>query len=202
MRKKNGKMSKKAMEREEVAAAVERLKARLEAKVPKMMFPPKTNETSFDLEALMEKNRLLETQLTAAVHTVELLKVAISEEEQALEEDKRALARFEKDAKAEVRQWEQQAKKMHPLLELPDLKDKPRDGAEQIGFVSDDSDDRSIFETDDAELAPVLQQLRSHVDNISQNNQQVDGLTEGISRASMALNELLRQNGGSNSNGG
>ncbi len=82
---------------------------------------------------------------------------------------------------------------MHPLLELPEMEDRPDDGADEIGLVTDSLVDGSALDTEDADLAPILGQLRNHLDSIRWNRSQIDGVTEGIARASMALGGLLHQ---------
>jgi hypothetical protein len=67
------------------------------------------------------------------------------------------------------------------------------DGPEDIGLVSEVIEDDLIFETEDAELAPILGQLTSHMESIYANGQQVRGIEDGISSARAALEGVLGQ---------
>jgi CENP-Q, a CENPA-CAD centromere complex subunit len=148
----------------------------------------------------------LESKLTAAMHSLELLKEAVSSEERGLQADRTLLEDLERDSRAEERIWRQRAKKvcrspvylvltmqMHPLLELPEMGEQPDDGMDEIGLVKDSLADGSVLDTDDADLAAILGQMRNHLDSIRSNRRQMGGVAEGITRASVALSGLLHQ---------
>lgn len=73
------------------------------------------------------------------------------------------------------------------------MEERPDDGADEIGLVPDSLAAGSALDTEDADLASMLGQLRNHLDSIRGNRSQIDGITEGIARASMALGGLLHQ---------
>lgn len=62
--------------------------------------------------------RALESQLTSALHSVELLKAEIEKEEHALEHDRSVLSKLEANAKAEERSQKHQATKVMDI-EIP-----------------------------------------------------------------------------------
>lgn len=82
---------------------------------------------------------------------------------------------------------------MHHLLQLPSANTVLSDGPEEIGLVSDIIDDDTIFDTEDPDLAPVLNQLTSHLESIYANSQQVQGIDDGITSTRAALERVLRQ---------
>jgi hypothetical protein len=73
------------------------------------------------------------------------------------------------------------------------MEEQPDDGVDEIGLVTDSLAEGSLLDTEDADLASVLGQLRNHLDSIRGNRSQIDGVTEGITRASVALSGLLHQ---------
>lgn len=89
---------------------------KLEKRLPRMPFPPKTKDAHFDLEKVLERNRVLEGELTPALHWVELLKGEVEKEEEALERDRVALAELEANAKVEERRRRKQGKKVGWVL--------------------------------------------------------------------------------------
>jgi hypothetical protein len=50
--------------------------------------------------------------MTAALHSVELLKAEIAKEEELLFQDQRQLEELQKNAKKEMKFWQEQAKKV------------------------------------------------------------------------------------------
>jgi hypothetical protein len=56
------------------------------------------------------EQRVLEGQLTTAVHSFGLLKAELEREERLLEHDREQLAKLKKDAKTQSRLWDQQNK--------------------------------------------------------------------------------------------
>jgi CENP-Q, a CENPA-CAD centromere complex subunit len=82
---------------------------------------------------------------------------------------------------------------MHPLLELPEMEEQADDGADEIGLVADSLAEGALLDTEDADLASILSQLRNHLDSIRGNRRQIEGVTEGITRAGVALSGLLHQ---------
>ncbi|KAF2460213.1 CENP-Q, a CENPA-CAD centromere complex subunit-domain-containing protein [Lineolata rhizophorae] len=167
---------------------------KLERQLPRMPFPPNTRDFHFDLEALIDRNRTLENQLTPALHSVEMLKAAIKREEGALEQEQKTLARLEADAKAEERRQARQTAKIHPLLSLPDDFRPAGDDASEIGFVRTAGNQMpTLDDEDDQELAPLLEQLQHHLESISTNMAQVDGIEAAISVADALVGEALSQ---------
>jgi kinetochore protein Fta7 len=146
--------------------------------------------------------------MTAALHSVELLKAEIAKEEELLFQDQNQLEELQKNSKKEMKFWQEQAKKVwnptgyasshfngflqRPAIDLPLLTTEPDDSAEQIGFVSEEIRD-SIFDIRDKDLQPIIYQLRNHLDSIRTNNTQVDGVCDAIREAGISLDSLTHQ---------
>ncbi|OCK77723.1 hypothetical protein K432DRAFT_384432 [Lepidopterella palustris CBS 459.81] len=164
---------------------------RLEGRLPNMPFPPRTKDMHFDLEKVVERNRALENQLTPAQHSVDLLKAAIEKEELHLEADEKVLARLEQNARIEKSRIREQTVKTHPLLRLPKSFEGEGDGPEDIGLKHSKSVDSSIFENPDPDLAPLLDQLRNHIESMQANHIQVHGIHDAMKDARVALDDVL-----------
>lgn len=136
--------------------------------------------------------------MTATIHSIELLKAEIEKQNELLYSDQKRLGDLEKDAKQEVQFWESQAKKVskarvehgrrsnslqkHPLLDLINIKQDIDDGPDDIGLLTD-TKEVSIFEAEDDDLQPVLEQFRNHMESIRANHGQVESIPEAIREA-------------------
>ncbi|KAJ9649390.1 hypothetical protein H2199_000165 [Coniosporium tulheliwenetii] len=165
---------------------------KLERQLPRMPFPPKTKEAHLDLEKVLERNRVLEGELTPALHWVELLKVEIEKEEEALDRDRVALAELEANAKAEERRRRKQVKKAHPLLTESLDHGYEGDDAESIGLVpSSMLADALLLDSPDSDLKPLLEQLQSHLESMQANLGHLEGIDGAILSAREALDDML-----------
>ena len=150
---------------------------------------------------------MLENQLTPAMHSVDLLKAEIEKEEMQLERDQEVLARLEGNAKAEkTRQREQVTKvillyyllrtplmqlQIHPLLRLPKNFEVDGDGPDDINLINSKSTEPSLFDDPDPELAPLLDQLRNHLESMQASHAQVRGIENAMKDTQVALDDVL-----------
>ena len=150
---------------------------------------------------------MLENQLTPAMHSVDLLKAEIEKEEMQLERDQEVLARLEGNAKAEkTRQREQVTKvillyyllrtplmqlQTHPLLRLPKNFEIDGDGPNDINLMNSKLTEPSLFDDPDPEVAPLLDQLRNHLESMQANHVQVRGIENAIKDTQVALDDVL-----------
>lgn len=150
---------------------------------------------------------MLENQLTPAIHSVDLLKAEIEKEEMQLERDQEVLARLEGNAKAEkMRQREQVTKvillyyllrtplmqlQTHPLLRLPKNFEVDGDGPDDINFINSKLTEPSLFDDPDPELAPLLDQLRNHLESMQASHAQVRGIENAMKDTQVALDDVL-----------
>lgn len=150
---------------------------------------------------------MLENQLTPAIHSVDLLKAEIEKEEMQLERDQEVLARLEGNAKAEkMRQREQVTKvillyyllrtplmrlQTHPLLRLPKNFEVDGDGPDDINLINSKLTEPSLFDDPDPELAPLLDQLRNHLESMQASHAQVRGIENAMKDTQVALDDVL-----------
>ena len=150
---------------------------------------------------------MLENQLTPAIHSVDLLKAEIEKEEMQLERDQEVLARLEGNAKAEkTRQREQVTKvvllyyllrtplmqlQTHPLLRLPKNFEVDGDGPDDINLINSKLTEPSLFDDPDPDLAPLLDQLRNHLESMQASHAQVRGIENAMKDAQVALDDVL-----------
>ncbi|KAI9665951.1 MAG: hypothetical protein M1821_003886 [Bathelium mastoideum] len=176
--------------RTEADLAINAAIKKVERRMPRMRFPPKTKDIHFDLDKLTENTRLLESQLTSAIHAVELLKAEIKKEDAALDVDRDQLAELQKNAKAEYRECTKQASKTHPLLQATDS--GPRDDtAEEIRLRKPRANAEDDLEGADPDIANLFQQFSSHLQSMSKNHEQVHGLRDVIMEAQIELDRVL-----------
>ena len=66
------------------------------------------------------------------------------------------------------------------------------DGPEQIGLVSGEADPMidSPFDTNDADLVPILDQLSNHLRSMRENTQQLKDMQPAVTSASIALDSI------------
>ena len=150
---------------------------------------------------------MLENQLTPAMHSVDLLKAEIEKEEMQLERDQEVLARLEGNAKAEkTRQREQVTKvvllyyllrtplmqlQTHPLLRLPKNFEVDGDGPDDINLINSKLTEPSLFDDPDPDLAPLLDQLRNHLESMQASHAQVRGIENAMKDTQVALDDVL-----------
>lgn len=110
--------------RSQASSAVQLVSRKLQRKLTKgLPFPPATRvrrEDDFDFEKILESNRILETQLTPMIHSIELLQAEIAKEEALLESESSDLGQLEANAKNQAAESRRAAKKTH-YLALPDI---------------------------------------------------------------------------------
>lgn len=150
---------------------------------------------------------MLENQLTPAIHSVDLLKAEVEKEEMQLERDQEVLARLEGNAKAEkTRQREQVTKvvllyyllrtplmqlQTHPLLRLPKNFEVDGDGPDDINLINSKLTEPSLFDDPDPDLAPLLDQLRNHLESMQASHAQVRGIENAMKDTQVALDDVL-----------
>ena len=65
------------------------------------------------------------------------------------------------------------------------------DGPDSIRLRLATNVDTSLFDVPNAELAPIIEQLRRSLENMHGNHAQVEGIDEAMTRAQMALDDVL-----------
>ena len=136
---------------------------RLTKRLPRMPFPPRTDERDFDFEATLHRVRTLENQLTSSIHSIALLRAQIKKEEEALRKDKDDLQALEQSAKSARGLRKEQSRKLHPLAREEDGDNEAmEDAAAQKPMLGLDLED-------DRDAQVLVGQLRSHLESIRNN---------------------------------
>ncbi|KAF2762129.1 Sec6-domain-containing protein [Pseudovirgaria hyperparasitica] len=178
--------------RREAEAILGQLVQRLETRLPNMPFPPKTKELHFDLEKLMERNRLLDGQLTASLHGVKLLEAEIEKEERALSHDRAVSEQLESKAKLAEQKHRQTGAKLHPLLRSSAATGDD-DHPESIKVAFSTRINATSIDETDQDLVPLLDQLRNHLESMQANVAPIYGLRNTIAQAHCALTGVLSE---------
>ncbi|KAH7061264.1 CENP-Q, a CENPA-CAD centromere complex subunit-domain-containing protein [Macrophomina phaseolina] len=197
--------------RAEAEATLASVLRKLEKQVPRIPFPGSLHQKRgpggevFELEKVVERNRALEAQLTPAVHAVKLLEEAVRREERVLEGERAQLGVLRQRARGAERVAKERGRRgLHPVLkrwrgggagnqrdEVEEIKLVRRGELGRVYGADDVGDDEEL--SADEELAPVLAQLRGHLDSMRANLEQVEGLDEAMTGARVALDCVLRK---------
>ncbi|KAK0663182.1 hypothetical protein DIS24_g1488 [Lasiodiplodia hormozganensis] len=200
---------KRKTEAETTLASVLR---KLDKQIPRIPFPPMKAAGAasaaevFELEKVVERNRMLEAQLTPAIHAVKLLKEVVVKEEEVLEKEREGLEVLEQRAREAERRGRERGKRgLHPALKRFRAGNEPsgsgsggkEDGADEIRLVTAGErrpmvDEEEMVLDSDEQLAPVWGQLRGHLESMQANLEQVEGLDEAMNGARVALDGVLR----------
>jgi kinetochore protein Fta7 len=136
--------------------------SRLTKRLPRMPFPPRTDERDFDYEGTLHRVRTLENQLTSNTHSVAILKAQINKEEEALRNEKEDLHAVEQSAKDARALRKEQSKKLHALA-----RDQPVENAEDE--VAGQAAQLELDLENDKDAKILVDQLRSHLESIRNN---------------------------------
>ncbi|KAF1808563.1 hypothetical protein P152DRAFT_452778 [Eremomyces bilateralis CBS 781.70] len=182
---------------------------KLERQIPRIPFPKGRagNKGEAFVREMLDKRRAdLEAQLTSVEHAMLLVEEEIGREEETLEVEREALASLEKNEKAEIRTWKAEERRipldlrtfLEPSSMVPEmLGDKPLPPAKIVrGRDYCALDTYVAKENNDPNLAPILQQLQSHLDSLHANSEQVQDISNTIDRAQASLEEVMYQTKG------
>jgi len=136
---------------------------RLTKRLPRMPFPPRTDERDFDFEGTLHRVRSLENQLTSNIHSIALLKAQIKKEEDALRNDREDLRVLEQTAKDARGLRKEQSRKLHPLA---------RGQAGECESVEEAAVQAPMLDLDlenDKDAKMLVEQLRSHLESVRNN---------------------------------
>ncbi|KAL2376473.1 hypothetical protein RJZ90_007498 [Blastomyces dermatitidis] len=194
----------------EAQSAVLAVRKNLGRRLPRMPFPPGTQDADFDYEAALDDNRALELQLATAANSADLLRAEIKREEAQLARERAQLEELEKNARTAQVERKRQTRNVHYaiscIISEGSLSQKALTchvrliqsfgvwnarESEAMGVQTLHSLDRKITPIDpDSELYPLIKQLRSHLESMQNNATQVAGLREAIIRSQSCLNLL------------
>ena len=174
---------------------VEEIADRLMHRLPRMPFPPSTDEQQFDFEATLQRIGSLEDQLTDNIHSINLLRAQVAQEERSLQEDRRELASLNNNMKSTEALRRRQQKTLHPLAQAV--------RETQMAVQQTESDDETsnilnnhhpgskawMLPEADLDVQPLLKQLRSHLDTIHNNTAGVQPIGAAVTEAQAAIHK-------------
>ncbi|KAJ4381044.1 hypothetical protein N0V86_003391 [Didymella sp. IMI 355093] len=157
--------------------------------------PPQARDIHFNIDKLTERNGQVFREVTTARHSKQLLSEQVKITRHLLTKDEKDLDELKNDTKKWRAEWKHQQKdgraSVHPLLR--DNEDVYVDGndPDDIRLRPTTAVDTSVLEAPDAELAPILDQLRRSLENMQGNHIQVEAIDEAMTHARMALDDVL-----------
>ncbi|KAF1940660.1 hypothetical protein EJ02DRAFT_379329 [Clathrospora elynae] len=155
--------------------------------------PPQAKDIHFNIDKLTERNAQISREVTTARHSKQLLSEQVIVAQHMLKKDEDDLDDLKRNVKKWKTEWKHQKKhgRLHPLLQDEQHDTTDSDGLEDIALKQSEPVDLSLLDTSDADLAPVLEQLRRSLETMQGNHAQVEGLDEGMRDAQAALDDIL-----------
>ncbi|KAL1992775.1 hypothetical protein VTN49DRAFT_3531 [Thermomyces lanuginosus] len=175
----------------EAQAAVSAVVKNLNRRLPRMPFPPMAKDASFDYESALNERRILETQLSSAMSTIDLLKLEIEREEALLAKETKQVEEMEKNAKRAEMERKRQAKNEHPVLRRLDEQSQQRThrSSTTVSIADNKHGITALHDVEpDPELRSLIVQLTGHLKSMQNNVGPFAELKDAISEAQAALN--------------
>lgn len=156
-------------------------------RLPRIPFPPGTEEQHFDYEANLNRMAKVEEQLTNNTHSMNLLRAQIKKEEALLKQDERELANLESAMKDNEAVRREQSRSLHPIVRDLGLENENIDilALDRAHSKSSMVDVHELFEDED--MAPILAQLQNHLLSLQQNVSDLRNVKEAVCNVSRDL---------------
>lgn len=174
-------------------------------------------EDEFDFERTVDAVEAMEHTLNPLLHSIGLLEKEIGREESALAKEYEALHQLETNARAKAKEWRSKGKRAHILAPgIPTTGERGgRNAIERLELVSGSDDDivGGLFKVsrtvptapsscsqakantnqdlEDEELVSLSKQVRSHMESMRGNLQQIGGVVPAINKSRAALQQVL-----------
>jgi hypothetical protein len=197
--------------RTQASTALQMVSRRLVSKISKgLPFPGShsSQEDDFNFEKILDRNRVLEAQLTPALHANELLEAELNKETALLESEQTILAELQTNAKTESTIRKQAGRKLHPLLQSEESATQEARLTDRIGlgggrnYVPISLDVRippgytktmadALQVHGDGNLQAIFAQMNGHADSIQGNMNQIQGITEAVLKSKAAVQATL-----------
>ncbi|KAG9232182.1 exocyst complex component Sec6-domain-containing protein [Amylocarpus encephaloides] len=181
-------------QRRQAKSALQLIARKLISKMKKgVPFPgagSRSREEEFNFEKVIDRNRILEGQLTADIDANKLLDETLKKEIALLESEQETLAILEANAKTESAIRKEAGRKTHPLLQSAATASTGDPADSTLG----DMQSRlmpSLGNYKDDALIKVVQDIESHVDSLNGNVMQLAGIPEAMSKAKAAVQATL-----------
>ncbi|KAL1652741.1 hypothetical protein SLS61_004723 [Didymella pomorum] len=158
--------------------------------------PPQARDVHFNIDKLTERNGQVFREVTTARHSKQLLSEQVKVTQHLLSKDEKNL----EELKTDLRQWKAEwkhkqkqgrAKQIHPLLRENDDFSIEGDSPDDIRLRPATTVVTSVLDAPDAELAPILEQLRRSLENMQGNHAQIEGIDKAMAHAQTALDDVL-----------
>ena len=157
-------------------------------RLPRIPYPPGTEENHFDNESNLHTVTRLETKLAANRQSMHLLRKQIAKEEQSLKTDKDELHQLnENSSRNEISQREL-VRTLHALARTDDEERTNVDILDLELSAKQKGDSGLAVLYEDIDIAPILTQLHHHLDSIDQNVAAIRSVAE---HAQKAIHELV-----------
>lgn len=160
---------------------------RLIDRLPKIPFPPGTEEQHFDYEASLNRMAKVEDQLNSNVHSMNLLRAQIQKEEALLKQDEHEAAVLEKAMRDNEVLRREQSRSLHVIA-----RDIGMDNTQRDSLSLDRGDAvRTMIDTSellqDESMAPIMAQLQSHLGTMQHNFSELRDVKQAINEVSREL---------------
>ncbi|MCJ1232993.1 hypothetical protein MMC14_000947 [Varicellaria rhodocarpa] len=181
----------------ETQAALSSTVNSLSKRLPRMPFPPGTKDAHFNRESMIRDNRVLEMRLTHSLHTIALLKSAISKERYGLAMDVSQLDELKRNARSEDRLRRQHATKvgydtLHEVLSERCKEESDTASAFTGLFVPfDEKRLRSTSKWRDSKLQSVIPQLLSHMESMESSVSNVKDIDKHLLKVNSVISQVI-----------
>ncbi|KIV77270.1 hypothetical protein PV11_09081 [Exophiala sideris] len=196
--------SKTAIKEEEYEKIVEEIADKLVSRLPRMPFPPtpastSLDDTPFDLSNTLHRVSSLQSQLTTNIQSAHLLRRQIKREQRALKQDRAELTALERGLKSSSELRRKKERGLHPIARQLDTNEDDGVGVDQIERINtiagisksagqpDPGSLTSPNSDEDADLEPLLNQLRSHLLSMQNNVAGMKPVLAAVDETKMAL---------------
>ncbi|KAJ4994455.1 hypothetical protein SVAN01_00284 [Stagonosporopsis vannaccii] len=155
--------------------------------------PPQARDYHFDIDKLTERNGQIFRDVTTARHSKQILVEQAKATQKLLTKDEQDLDQLRGDVKKWRTVWKHRQRhgRVHPLLhdnEDPGIDD---DGPDDIRLKPATAKQICSLDAPNAELVPILDQLRRSLENMKSNHVQVRGIDQATRDAKTALDDFL-----------
>ncbi|KAF3046087.1 hypothetical protein E8E12_010964 [Didymella heteroderae] len=147
--------------------------------------PPQARDIHFNIDKLTERNGQVFREVTTARHSKQLLSEQAEITQNLLAKDEKNLGELKIDLRKWRAEWKHQQKQGRAKVTIG------VDGPDDVRLRPATAVDTSALDAPDAELAPILEQLRRSLENMQGNHAQVEGIDNAVTRAQTALDNVL-----------
>ncbi|KAF3008728.1 hypothetical protein E8E13_009801 [Curvularia kusanoi] len=157
--------------------------------------PSQARDYHFNIDKLTERNGQVFRDVSTARHSKQLLGEQIRVTQKLRDKDEAELDELRNDAKKWQTEWKHQQRhgRVHQLLRDDEVLESDVDGddADEIRLKPATTRYTTALDAPDAELAPILNQLRRSLENMQGNHEQLGPIGLSMTNAQSALDDVL-----------